>query len=466
MKYQLWIFILMNILLGCKGPRNEAVFSETRISTPTSYVSLDVNLPVSELKDLINEKLPVQLLDKQGIRLKKKSDTLFLSLSRYGTVDMAYRQGILYISMPLNVSAVIKKKVMGFTLTNDGQPLTFRAIAQVAADVGLTNSWDFQFDCQWKGMDWEEAPVFNLLGLELDLSQFIDELLTENAGRIETIICSKVNEEVDFRETVEKIYYDIQKPNRIAKRPFELYLSTEGRGIRGQLIRDKKDTLSMHVELQSLVHIKPHSLKEIDSFDHLPLRSDPINSGSSLSVFAEMFIRHGELKSKVNQLIEKEQFEYKGYRLSVLADSIFSNQGRLNLLFSISGDINGLLSLVGRPSISKDLTVSFTSFEYEILKVEEDWVSATDLAFHKALETYLEDLLQVETFGFFDQLDTKARKGIKKSKLGEKLDILLQFDQISPYENRVTQEGIQVILQVDGSASVELTKNVLVKKGR
>lgn len=460
---KLFFLFLILISTAC-GDRREVVFSENKANVPPSFVSMDVDLPVTELELLIDEKLPKKLLDNKGIKLKKKSDTLFLSLSRYGVMDMAYREGSLYIALPLDVSAVIKKKVMGLTLTNEGQPLTFKGIARIAAEVSLTDTWDFNFNCEWKGLVWDEPPVFEMMGLSLDLTELVDELLTKNAYEIEEIICRKVNEEIRFRETIQKIYYDIQKPNRITRSPFELYLSTEGRGIRGALKRDKTDTLSMHVELQSSIYIKPHSRKSMADFTNITDRVNPINRENSLSAFVELFVTHTELKEKLDMLIDQQKFDYQGYEVSISVDSIFSEKGRLSLLFNVSGDINGKLSLMGKPEISEDLNLSFNSFEYELIDVKEDWVSATDKAMHRALERYLEGLLQVDAFGFFSELDEKARAGIKKSKLGSKMDIDLRFGSIFPYESRITEEGIQIILQVDGSASIVLNKNVFERK--
>lgn len=454
-------FLIVSLLFSCQKAIKGDMQIEEASAVPPSFLSIDVDLPVSEIAWVIDDKLPERFLTDKAIRLKKKSDTLFLSLRKYGKTQMAYRNGELFLSMPLEVSAVISKKVMGFTVSNDGNPLSFKTVAGLSSSITLKEDWDFLFECSWKGVTWQEEPVFNLMGFELNLKDYIEELISQNSQVIEEVICESVNQEIDFSKTVEKIYHDIQQPNRIAKRPFDLFISSTATDLKGSISEGKEDTLSMHVELRSSLQISVNKSKPNDNFGKLPPRSEPINPNNSFSVFPELFVTYSDLRDKLNFMLENEKFDYKGYWVNVKADSIYAADNKLNLVFRVAGDINGKLALRGRPVIDRKLNVSFEAFQYELLNVKEDWVAVTDMAMHKALEKYLEGMLQVDAFGFFDELDKKASSGLSRSRLGQKMDISLFFDKIQPYDSRVTEDGLQVILEVNGRGSIILNRNII-----
>jgi hypothetical protein len=464
MQRTFYVLFFLVCVVSCAYVNTTEKYSDELLDVPQSYLSLDVNLPVSEIKARLQESLPVRLLDQKPLRLNKdKADSLYLTIDRYGMIDMAYRGGELFIAMPLQVEAVISKKVLGIRMSNAEQPVKFKAIARLSSEVDLSTEWDMLFACRYRGVEWQEEPVFNLLGFEINLSDLIEEQLAANAVKLEEIICRVVDEKIDFARIVDKVFFDIQKPNRIARNPFELYLVARPYDFKGELVKTREDTISMHVEIQSKVGVRTSASKPDTKFVTKPARSIPINKRNSFSVFAEAYIEHQEILEKLNLMLEGREFTYEEYKMNVLLDSVAGRSGRLQLIFRTRGDVNGRLSLTGRPDISEDMQMNFSAFEYELLNVDEDWVSVTDMAVHGALERYIQTLLTVDAFGFFDELDKKAMQGIRKSRLGEKMDVSLRFDEFSPYSVRVSDRGLQVIMEVTGRGALTLRKQIFEK---
>lgn len=458
-------FLTIVSMLSCSYVKTTESYAEELLDVPQSYLSLDVNLPLNEVQARLQNSLPARLLDRKPISLdRSKSDSLYLTIDRYGEIDMAYRQGDLYLSIPLEVEAIISKKVLGIRISNENQPVKFKSVARLSSGVDLSDDWDLVFDCNYKGISWVEEPVFSLMGFDLNLSELIEEQLEMNAVKLEEVICRIVDQKVDFARIVDKVYFDIQKPNRIAKNPFELFLVTRPYDFKGKLVKTKRDTICMHVEIQSKVAIRTHREKPGTEYVNTPVRSRPINSRSRFSVFAEAYIDHSETKDKLNLLLKDREFTYEDYRMNISLDSVFGKNGRLVLMFQTRGDVNGKLSLTGRPEISDEMEINFSSFDYELLKVDEDWVAVTDMAVHRALERYIQTLLTVNAFGFFDQLDVKAMDGIRKSRIGQKIDLSLHFDEFKPYSVRVSKQGLQVIMEVTGRGSLDLTREIFEKK--
>ena len=110
----------------------------------------------------------------------------------------------------VEVQAVIKKKVFGVWVSNASQPLKFKALAKMSTAIDLGSEWNFQYSCRWDGLQWEQEPIFNVLGFKLDLSEFVEKQLTSNKAQLEDMLCDLLTQKIDTKPPEQQV----QTPQR------------------------------------------------------------------------------------------------------------------------------------------------------------------------------------------------------------------------------------------------------------
>ena len=125
--FRLSIMTTLIFLISCQGndDRIGAI-----IPVPASFTNVLIKLPIAELEEGINKILGQQLFDGE-FALNKKKDSLFLKIKREERIDIEYYQGRLHLALPLNISAIIKSRLLGVSISNAAKPIKFQAKAEV-----------------------------------------------------------------------------------------------------------------------------------------------------------------------------------------------------------------------------------------------------------------------------------------------------------------------------------------------
>ncbi len=125
------VSFLFASLISCDRPSKEQVNTSAE-AEPTviipednlSTLSFPLDFPITELSKLLNNVLPPILVDEK-IALKKDGEHLLLKVSPIGEVLLNAYGKNLDVSIPIEVSANIKKKVMGIDVKNK-KPIRFQ----------------------------------------------------------------------------------------------------------------------------------------------------------------------------------------------------------------------------------------------------------------------------------------------------------------------------------------------------
>lgn len=452
-------FFGIGLLFSCQSPRTESEHL-AYIQAPPSYLSFSVNFPVNELEEGVNEILPQEILDDR-LQLKGK-DTLILRVVRSGKLHLTIRENEVFADIPLKVKAAIKKKVLGMTLSNEDAPVTFTGILRTSARVHLADDWNLDMACRYLEFEMEEEPEITILGISVNLEGTLKKILDDNSDNLSNIICGALHQAIDFRKILSGVWVDLQKPQRIAKKPLNLWLYSQPTALNGEFLKNKRDTLAIHLEYRTSVLISSLEQK-IPVVTELPDRNKPLNHENVLVLYPELQLPYKHISETLKKVLVAQQFTYEGYRIQIEDVEVGRKGQKLKFIIQTTGDLTGKVIVTGVPALSRNRELILEDFKYEI-ESKDDWVQMADWAVHQFAEQYVEEKVKLDTKPFFNQLDAVIMQGLTNSKLGPKLAVNLDFKSVDSYQLRLDDDGLQWVYFIEGSAKLHLKKGLFTSK--
>jgi len=446
-------------LISCQGndDRIGAI-----IPVPASFTNVLIKLPIAELEEGINKILGQQLFD-GGFALNKKKDSLFLKINREERIDIEYYQGRLHLTLPLNISSIIKSRLLGVSISNVANPIKFQAKAELSLDLNIDERWDLEFDSRWETITWNEPPNFKVLGLKIDLAELIEKEIQTHKRPLEETINEMLKDQIDLRAAVERLYRSIQKPLKVSATALPLYFTNEAISLRGDFVKvEINDTLFFQLEHQSILRINDaqnnHQLSEV-----LPLRTNPLSRHTQISFFVELRLSFLKMEEVMDSLLVGKEFNLEGIAAKVNRVELSPHKGFLKWNLTVEGDINGIISLFVVPSIDEDLVMRISAFDYELPKME-GWTKITDLAMHRAIEKYVVSQSSYDMSPFLYSLDDRIARGLNKSVLSKKIALDLDLNTFILYSKGMNEDEIQFIFQIEGSSALSIKDKVFVQR--
>jgi len=446
-------------LISCQGndDRIGAI-----IPVPASFTNVLIKLPIAELEEGINKILGQQLFD-GGFALNKKKDSLFLKINREERIDIEYYQGRLHLTLPLNISSIIKSRLLGVSISNVANPIKFQAKAELSLDLNIDERWDLEFDSRWETITWNEPPNFKVLGLKIDLAELIEKEIQTHKRPLEETINEMLKDQIDLRAVVERLYRSIQKPLKVSATALPLYFTNEAISLRGDFVKvEINDTLFFQLEHQSILRINDaqnnHQLSEV-----LPLRTNPLSRHTQISFFVELRLSFLKMEEVMDSLLVGKEFNLEGIAAKVNRVELSPHKGFLKWNLTVEGDINGIISLFVVPSIDEDLVMRISAFDYELPKME-GWAKITDLAMHRAIEKYVVSQSSYDMSPFLYSLDDRIARGLNKSVLSKKIALDLDLNTFILYSKGMNEDEIQFIFQIEGSSALSIKDKVFVQR--
>ncbi|MEQ8469960.1 MAG: DUF4403 family protein [Marinoscillum sp.] len=455
---KLFIIVLYGCLIGCNSPVKETEETLPPLETPPSYLSFRINFPITEIEEGVNRVLPLTLFD-DVVPMKDPKDSLFLKVYRKGALKMTYKNGEVLASIPLKVNAAVKKNVLGMTFSNKDTPVEFEGKLEASAQIEITDNWDLSVACLYRNFDLGDQATFSVMGMTFNVEKTINSALENHTDELSNIICSAINQSIDFRQVMTNLWYDIQSPLRIAQNPQPMWLKSDPIALNGKLM-PMDDILSIHMEYRTSIQISSDKMKS-NIPKELPMRGEPLNTKNQLVTYPDVRLPYSDLSKILNDTFQDQTFEYEGYRVKVNGVKVGHIGQKLAVDLDVSGDIIGTVKVSGTPVLSDVQELSLSNFKFEI-KSDDEMLNMADWAVNTFARDYLSEKVKVDTKPFLDQLDELIKEGISKEIDTNKISVDFEIDKISSYQTRLTDEYIQWIFSVEGQAALTL-KNGLFK---
>jgi hypothetical protein len=320
----------------------------------------------------------------------------------------------------------------------------------------VTPNWRLASKVKFTDYQWITKPEIRLLGKEISLTNFAQKILEKHRTSIEKAIDSAVYKDLRLDETVNPIWQDIQKPLLINEQ-FGLWLIPKPISVAASPITGNTKVITTHLRIafETQTALKP---KE-PTRPKVPLpqlqKRDTVSQTSELHVIS--FIPYADINRMLARTFAKEPQKVALGMLTIKKASVYGGQHALLVKAEVSGLIDGILYLRGRPAF--DTTTNTLHIQ------NLDFDSTTDNALskisnsivHDGLRKVLEGMLIIPLGDQIDQLPKQINEAFEKGP-GKKMDLGIQSFQFVPQKIAVLPDGIQALIHIKSKVGVQIQK--------
>lgn len=456
MRKRLLVMALIG-LGGCDLSHKDSESELPPLETPPSYLGFRVSFPQPELQAGVNRVLPQTLFD-DAVALKGEKDTLYLKIVREGDLELDIQEGRLLASIPLEITASVKKKVLGITFSNESAPLTFNGTMKASAQISITDRWDLDAICRFESFDLGDDPKITLMGMSFNVGKTVSKALEDHRDQISDLLCRALNGAIDFRQTIDAVWKNLQQPQQIAGKPQSLWLCSEPIALNGIMQPLQNDELAIHLEYRTRLRISTEKQPVVTPVP-LGKQSEPLNDQPSLVAYPDIQLPFRMLTQLLRAKVVGMDFSYDDYRIEVTDAKIGRSGQKVKVTLFTQGDLNGDVTVLGRPVLSPSKELTLEDFSYEIHS-ENELVNLTDWAVHLFAEPYLADQLHLDVKPVLDNLDDIIAEGIASSPVGSKMALEISLNAIDSYKTRLTDDYIEWIFYVEGRSELTLKRGL------
>ncbi len=462
--YGYWFCLLL--LLSCSQSEigNEEVVNEpveaydyhADISN-LSTLNFPLDFVTRDLEQLINEKLPPTLAD-EAMRLNKKGDSLSVVIKTLGRATLFSSGAKIYTSIPLSVSAVLSKRVLGIKFSNK-QPIDFSINLSVQTKLAFNERWELSPQCTLSEVTWIEKPEMDLLLIKVNLEKIIDKQIEKNKAVLESSLCEIISKAVPIRNEVKKVWQLMTDPHRIAKNPVLLWLNSRPEEFTAYFDPKVKDTIRVNIHCTSVLAISPEEPLDFEPLP-LPLNRSKARDAEGLDLKVAVTVPNQLLTQVLKSRLEGLELSYEG--VSLVIQSVTSGIEMDNLVFTLTttGDIASTLQVRARPELDPSQRLSLEDIELEIIS-DNQLMNTLAWLTNATMQSYLTEQTRVDLKPLLSTLDEKIMGALQKSKSGKKLLLDLHFHKVE--EDRLFFEPEQFIwlFDVEGNAHIRLLPELL-----
>ncbi|MFZ9044524.1 MAG: DUF4403 family protein [Cyclobacteriaceae bacterium] len=425
---------------------------------PISSVSTTLDLPVAALSAGLNASLPRKLAE-ETIKLNRKGERLHLSIEKNRDLKLAYRSGQVYVAVPVKVTAVVEKKVLGMMVSNKEQPLKFSGTVNFSGPFELDENWQPVFDFKWRSLDWERAPIFDILGFRLDLTGTIDKKVKEFGPELNEKINQSISNSVDLRSDIQKAWKKVQDPIKLSVEGDNFYYRMNMSTVKASLSKKKEDTLSL--DLQAGFSAEVSQTLSDKTYLNLPARVEIQKKSKPLDLYIDTRLRFEFLNKKARDYTG-QSFEIEDREVIIRSAEIYPRAGYVHCEVMFTGDSDGKILLYGIPAVDEDKVFTVDKFGYE-LTTDDELLQLTDAALHSGFERMIRKVLTVPLLDQLPRIESESMKGIENSNIGDKLDLNLRINDLDLHSLGITEQELQIIWRFEGASQIRLEKGILSK---
>lgn len=275
-------------------------------------------------------------------------------------------------------------------------------------------------------------------------------------------MCLAINKNIDFRKILTKVWGDIQKPIRIAKKPTYLCLYTLPNSLNAKVLPMVRDTLSIHAEYSSFIYItsNPNITTEIKQ---LPNNGETLNDKSAVLAYIETWFLINDLEKLVADKVVGRSFTFKDYSATVDDLKLTTEGQNLKANVQLNQGLDAEVVIIGKPVLTSKKELKIEEFSYKVIS-DDQMAEAANWLPKPLIESYLTSMMTLDVAKFLNNLDSIANAGVSKSKLGNKIATHLDFSDVKSYQQQIVGDTLKWVFYLEGSAGLTLKKDAFKKK--
>ena len=447
MRTTLYLVVIIALFAGCDEQeswinKRDASFDVGSIEVPESEISVPIQLPLSEIQEVINSKIPLSLVKGKEIKAALK-----LSISRGGNITLDGEGQRLDWSVPL---------VIDVSHPFVGNISTFKIKPVFASELEPNPDYSLSSQTNLTEVIWVDSAIVRVLGSDIDLSNIVDDLIKDESEKITALIDQQLSG-LDLRKVLSKTWTKLSNPIRVNRKIQPVYLLVNAREVilRNFSLNNHRLAIDLSVfgtistVFDSASHIRPN------------IQFPPLTIGSNQEAQTNLYLPLIIEYERVNKLLEQNVFglEFSVENNLLSLDSVFLTSVDSFLLISakVSGDVNAELEILGRPHFSPSTrNLSVDGFDFQFKNTSESLLEAGDYLFHDEIIEEVLTKLNIPVGSFIDSIPELIYSGIEKGKSGKNIDLSTEIDSLSFDQLKVGYNDIQMILFATGNMGLRV----------
>ena len=446
---------------GCKKrvqsdkPLEEAF--EPPIEEPISYVAGKLTFNISDLEAKINKGLSTTLVPEQTFE-GKKGEAWKLRVERTGPIKIRYANRRVILSAPLQVWYTnpigLRRKE-----NRKSQPLCALAV-NLNSPIAVGGNWRLLTKVKFEEYHWTQEPKIRLLGINISVRKLAESILDKRRSEIEHAIDKAVHNGLRLDKQVSKVWRDLQKPLRIAKKPEGIWLLPKPFSIAAAPVYGNSHEITVPIQIAFRVktHIGERPVIEPDSLERLPrlLHRNALPDSSRLEVLG--FIPYADINEVMGQELKKAKLNLIGGNLKIKGATVYGSGKQLILKADVGGAINGTLYFHGAPvydTLTNTLRVK--DVDYDVV-TKENLMATADWLLHEHLRDTIQSKLNIPLRKPISTIPDKIETAFAKSKVSQKTDLDIDTFRLVPQQIVVRPDGVQILIKVKSKLAVKMKR--------
>ena len=420
-----------------------------------STINIPVEFDIKNLEKLVNRQFSGLVYADTSFE-NNDNDDLMIKAWRMGDFRVSMIGNELYYKIPLRIWIKKKFEIGSFGISlSDTKEVTAEIVLKFRTRVTLNKNWTFSTMTFSDGYEWITIPQIKFGAISVPIPYLADLIVNGNLSAVNREIDKALQSLLDLRQTMQKIWTDIQKP---------ILLSPEYR------VWIKITPVEMStIPLQSSAGIIDHSIG-IKAITGLTYGKEPEYTVNA--TLPEIKITSRQENSflinlpvdipfeKINELAGQQLIGYQvtqgKYRIRVNDLTVYGNRDNLVVALDVSGSLNGTVYLAGKPYFDKDSSsVRIKDLDFDIRTKNVLYKSASWI-FHQGLVQTIEKKLEFPIGKQLEQIRTEIQTYLKQNR---KIDIFTIDGTISnlTLDNIIiTKNSVKASFILEGNLNVRL----------
>lgn len=456
------IFLVLGISCKQKQPKPpEPTSLDSLLTNPVSTILIPVHFKISDLESIVNKKVQGVFIH-EWLRLNDSGDSLYLEIEKKNRIRFSWDGKRLKSTLPLKVSGKFIKRVAGIPISNT-EPIETQVVLHLSTQLGLSSRWELAPNTILDKIDWIEDPILKIAVLKINLRKVVEGAIEENKIKLTSKLDDALSAELNTRKSIQKIWTDIQKPIRLNKNSPQIWLLVRPQQMSAKLDNTSKDKIKLNVVLLAFLETSTENNNEKTN-PVLPKYTRQIDETDSLRAYILSRMSYTNINQVLNAQLRGRELSAEGYSTKIMQLQLYGIDKGLAIKCKVNGDFDGTIfarAEIGYDTMSRRLFAK--DFKYDV-ETQNALVNAANWLLYDDALHIIKDELQLELQPYINVLPQLIEQGIEKGSVGEKIDINVNNLDAYPLTWIITKEDIQLIVKIDGKASIDLNKKVFDKK--
>ncbi|GFO56552.1 hypothetical protein GMSM_35590 [Geomonas sp. Red276] len=439
-------FITLLALTACAGvtpaqrltaemPRQEAF--RTEVKQELSTVNVGVEMSAAELSATLNRVVP------HDFYRGNTSTDLPFAVTRRGPISVAFADNRCQVTIPVGIS-------LGYGIIQT-PALPTRLNFEVGAR--FTPDWKVVADVRFLGLA-DALPAELRVGpFSVQPKSLVNDMTRPLQGTLSQLATTKLNEMLDLRGKVAKVWTQAQQPLLLDSR-YGAWLVMAPREVVLYPLSLQRDRMKVAVGVTSVARVvvgpRPAAGRPVPL---PPLKLVGGNDRSfKISLATDLF--YHDLAKAAAPLLLNRELGQDGKSVILKAIDISGNGDHLQLKVEMAGTVEGTFYLTGKP-VFRPETNRFSMEDVDFdLQTQSLLVRSADWLLHGTFRRTIEEKLAMDLTPRLEQARELAGKSLDRVKLADNVYLSGKLNSLKLNDLLVQQDRLSLQLSLEGETGI------------